>query len=872
MHRKQQHQLHTGNYALAPVALAVVCMLASLDARASYYFNPAFLSSDPNAVADLSRFSADGQAPGTYRVDLWLNDTFQATRDIVFNARKSTSPGDDDTGLTACLTLKALDDLGVNVQNIPALKDVSPDSCVDIATAIPAASARFNFEQQRLDLSVPQAAIRNNARGYIPPEQWDEGINALLLNYNFSGSHNRTQGDNSSSSKNYFLNLNSGINLGPWRLRDYSTWNYSRSGSSTYKDWEHIATYAQRAIIPLKSQLTVGENYTPSDVFDSLPFRGIQLNSDDNMLPDSMKGFAPTIRGIARSNAQVTVKQNGYTIYQSYVPPGAFAINDLFPTSSSGDLTVEVKETDGSINTYTVPYSAVPVLQREGRVKYAATLARYRSNSEQQDDPNFAQGTVIWGLPKGFTAYSGTQLSSHYTALALGGGVNMGNFGAVSVDLTHAKSELSDDTKHTGQSIRFLYAKSLNGIGTNFQLLGYRYSTSGFYTLNETTYKQMEGYNGDDATEDDRDTTPIWTQYYNLYYTKRGKLQFNISQQIAQAGSIFLTGSQQTYWHTDKKSSLVQVGYSGTVAGITYNLSYNYNRAPVMESSDSVYALTLSLPLSLWLHPGGEVTKRVNNMYATAGTSTDNHGNVSNMAGLSGTLLEDNNLAYAIQQGYQNQGAGANGSLNAEYDSAYGNINTGYNYSNNGDYQQINYGLEGGVVMHRNGVTLSQPLGETNVLIAAPGASNVKVEDGPGIHTDVRGYAVVPYATAYHRNRMALDTNSLQDDLDIDEAVAHVVPTQGALVRATFKARQGARALFTLMHNGKPVPFGAVVARSDEGGDTIVGENGEAYLSGLSQEGSLHVQWSDAANGQCRANYLLPETKQTLVRLKAECK
>ena len=28
----------------------------------------------------------------------------------------------------------------------------------------------------------------------------------------------------------------------------------------------------------------------------------------------------------------------------------------------------------------------------------------------------------------------------------------------------------------------------------------------------------------------------------------------------------------------------------------------------------------------------------------------------------------------------------------------------------------------------------------------------------------------------------------------------------------------------------------------------------------------------DAANGQCRANYLLPETKQTLVRLKAECK
>jgi outer membrane usher protein len=116
------------------------------------------------------------------------------------------------------------------------------------------------------------------------------------------------------------------------------------------------------------------------------------------MLPDSLKGFAPTIRGIAKSNAQVTIKQNGYTIYQSYVPPGAFAISDLFPTSSSGDLSVEVKESDGSINSYSVPYSTVPVLQREGRVKYALTAAEYRSSSDQQDEVNFVQGSLIWGF------------------------------------------------------------------------------------------------------------------------------------------------------------------------------------------------------------------------------------------------------------------------------------------------------------------------------------------------------------------------------------------------------------------------------------------------------------------------------------------
>ncbi|XNM52685.1 fimbria/pilus outer membrane usher protein [Escherichia coli] len=53
------------------------------------------------------------------------------------------------------------------------------------------------------------------------------------------------------------------------------------------------------------------------------------------MLPDSQSGFAPTVRGIAKwcsSNNQ----QNGYVIYQTYMPPGPFEISDLNPTSSAG--------------------------------------------------------------------------------------------------------------------------------------------------------------------------------------------------------------------------------------------------------------------------------------------------------------------------------------------------------------------------------------------------------------------------------------------------------------------------------------------------------------------------------------------------------
>ena len=305
----------------------------------------------------------------------------------------------------------------------------------------------------------------------------------------------------------------------------------------------------------------------------------------------------------------MTIRQNGYIINQRYVPPGAFTINDLYPTAASGDLTVEVKESDGSINRYNVPYSAVPILQREGRLKYAATVAEYRSDSSQKEKVKFSQATLIWGLPHGFTLYGGTQLSSHYHALAIGSGANLGDWGAVSLDVTQATSTLADNNSYQGQSLRFLYAKSLAQSGTNLQLMGYR---------------------------------------YNLYYTRRGKVQLDINQQLGGLGSLFITGSQQSYWHTDEKDSLLQVGYSDTLAGIAWSVSYNNNKSAGDAERDQIFALNISVPLSQWLQHDDEVTHH-HNVYATFSTSTDKQHNVTQNAGLSGTLLDENNLSYNIQ-------------------------------------------------------------------------------------------------------------------------------------------------------------------------------------------------------------------------------
>ena len=217
-------------------------------------------------------------------------------------------------------------------------------------------------------------------RGYVPPELWDEGMPAMLLNYGFTGSNSKGRDRFTQSASSYYLNLRPGFNLGAAGAELHHTGYNSGGGGRQSEDrWDTVYTYAQRNIISMKSLLTLGESSSPSDVFDSVSFRGAQLASDDDMLPESLRGYAPVVRGIARSNAQVVIRQNGYVIYQSYVAPGAFEISDMYPTGGSGGLDVTIKEADGSEQHMTVPFASLPVLQREGRLKYALTSGQYRT-------------------------------------------------------------------------------------------------------------------------------------------------------------------------------------------------------------------------------------------------------------------------------------------------------------------------------------------------------------------------------------------------------------------------------------------------------------------------------------------------------------
>ncbi|EKY3221960.1 fimbrial biogenesis outer membrane usher protein [Cronobacter dublinensis] len=831
-----------------PVALLVAAALVftagtqpDACAQEKVWFDPMLMEQgDPGQRSvDLSIFSTKDQLPaGNYALRIRLNGDERFTRTIPLTV---DTHGETHPVITPAL----LEELNVKTEAYPALTALSPLAPIeDLGALIPAASVRLNTHNMALEVSIPQAALRRTVRGFVDPQYWDDGIPALFNNYTFNGTD--TQSDVDAGDSSQYLNLQNGLNIGPWRVRNYSTWSKSDDEAS----WDTVYTFLQRDIKPWRSQLTLGESYSPSMIFDSVKFKGAQLATDDNMLPDSLRGFAPVIRGIASSNAEVTVRQNGYIIFQDTVAPGAFEISDLYPTSHSGDLEVTIKEADGKERRFIQPFSAVPIMQRPGQLKYSLTAGEYDPSGPDDATPTFAQGTLIYGLNNRFTLYGGAMGADTYQAAALGVGVGLDEWGSVSVDVTQARSQLQNNTTSTGQSYRFQYSKNIEFTDTAITLAGYRYSTSGYYDFEEANHEA--------SWYDDR---------YSGYYQQRSQLQISINQSLSGIGSFYLNGYQRDFWNrTDKEQSL-SAGFAFSVSGMTWTLSSTWNKTD--DQTDRQIALGVSIPLSRWL----------NNSWATFNVSQNQDGDTRYQSGLSGTLMDDGRLSYSLQQSYNQAGHNgdnrADSSADLNYKSRFANLSLGYYQSD--DTRQWNYGASGALVVHPHGVTLAQPLGDAFALVDANGASDIRFRNQSGVATDWLGYAVIPWLSPYERNELSLDTTVMPAGVDAENTHLTLIPNKGALVYAHIDAREGHRLLLTLRRtNGEPVPFGALVTLDGvDGYESIVDEGGVAYLTGVKENGVVQVKWGNRADQRCKASVALPNAPSVqgdLLTLAATCR
>lgn len=816
------------------------------DAEVAVQFNASFLGVGADqAVTDLSTFAyGDHVTPGVYLADVYVNAVSVESLEIRFDA----APG-DKRGALPCLTRAMLDRWGVNLSKVenPAFEQDS--SCIQLSKIIPGSNVNFDVGQMRLNINVPQVFMNRVARGYVSPEQWDAGINAGFVNYRLSSTRNEVK--NGATSNSFSGSLQGGINLGEWRLRHRS--NYSRANG--VGRWQALESYARRDIKAWRSRLTLGDSYTSGNVFaDSLSVRGIQLASDESMLPDSQRGFAPTIRGVAETAANVKIEQNGYQIYTIDIPPGPFIIDDLFPTGTSGDLTVTITEADGRKKVSIYPYSALPVQVREGFWKYAVAAGKYR-NVYGAKEPIVAQGDVAYGLNSSTTVYGGLRVADIYQSSVMGVGVNLGNFGSIKTDATFARSKDPQGNIQQGQSLGFLYTKMNLPTETTFTIAGYRYSTQKFRSFYET----VNLYSNNN-----------W-QYQGK---RRHRVEGNIGQRLV-PGTVSANLLLDKYWDGSSNRSS-RVSYNSTFRRLNYSIDYQYNVNKNADGTTGQPSRLLSASLNIPLEWSAGVTNRTT--YVNYSASSNLEGSVSQNVGVSGLLLENNSVSYSANVGNSNVN-GTTGSATLTYDSPYATLSATRSQSRN--YNTTIFSMGGGIVGHAGGITLSQNLGETMVLVNVPGAKGVEISNNPGVKTDFNGYALVPYATPYRENSIALNTETLSENVEVKNAALKVVPTSGAIVLARYEARKGYKVLMVLSdRDGKYLPLGVRVedGRGKEAG--IVGANGLAYITGADAKGELTVKWrASSVDKSCRASYMLPvqklesdkKTSSGLLTAKAVC-
>lgn len=805
-------------------------------------FNPSFIFGDASHI-NLLRFKYGNPIlPGEYKLDVYINGSLLGRRDYFFKSVEA------DQNSTMCFTANDLMEYGVQADLIQKKQlqftDRSPCNALD--EWVKDAHYELIQENLRLDISIPQIALNKNVQGYIDPKLWDRGINAAYLSYIASAYQTINRFNGNKQSHPAFASIHTGINFASWQLRHSGQWQWrekdvpmNQSRSSYYS----MHSYIQRAFPQIQSVLRLGEYNTNGEVFDSFAYRGIDLSSDDRMLPNSQLGYAPQIRGYAMTNAKVEVRQHGQLIYQTTVAAGNFQINDLFPMGGAGEIHVKIIEANGETQTMRIPYASVVQLLRPGLHRHSIMIGQYKEKNVDYD-PWVVQAKYQHGLNNTMTLFGGLQFAEAYQAFNLGGAFSTA-LGAISIDVSHSKVDLKKNNS-TGESYRLSYSKSFSPFSTYFTLAAYRYSSEKFYRLRDAVAMHDLENRGLNA---------------NVIAQQKNEIQMTMNQNLSERwGNLYVTASWLNYWNLNKDSRHYQIGYSNHYRSLNYGLSVimrSLDNEYINQSKhDTQYLLSFSFPLSY----------RKSTIYLNSTVSQNNLN-----LGLSGIGGERFNYGVSFANTFSKQ---SNVNINAQYRTNYATLSSSYGYSNT--YQQYALGAQGTIVAHSKGIMFGPDQGQTMVLVYAPDAAGAKVNNIVGLTINKLGYAVIPYITPYRMNEIYLDPTNTSYDFELTDNFKNITPYAGAISRVNFVSKSG-KAVYiqSVRENGESLPFAAEIYNTEGAHIGVVTQGSLAFLRTNQAIDTVKVKWGQAEDQQCLIHYdisqYMKDKAQKIIMLEERC-
>jgi outer membrane usher protein FimD/PapC len=804
------------------ISLAIGMPMTVVYAADDIQFNTDVLDVNDRKNIDLSQFSRGGYImPGTYGMVVHVNKNDLPEQQIPFYA-----PKDDPNGSRACISTALANELGFKESVFKGLTWWHGGECLD-ESSIQGMEVRGDLATNALYLNIPQAFLEYTAENWDPPSRWDEGIPGLLLDYNLNARNQRQQRDGSST-QTLSGNGTTGANLGAWRLR--ADWqanldHQSGNGQSSHQQLDWSRYYAYRAVPSLRSKLTLGENYLDSGMFDSFRFTGASLISDDNMLPPNLRGYAPEVTGVAKTNAKVTVSQQGRVLYETSVASGPFRIQDI-NDAVSGELNVRIEEQDGSVREFVVNTASIPYLTRPGSVRFKLAAGKPSDWQHRSQGPVFGTGEFSWGVSNGWSLYGGALAGGDYNALSLGIGRDLLVFGALSFDATQSRARLpQEDGTLSGGSYRLSYSKNFDEYDSQVTFAGYRFSEQDFMSMSEYLDARYYGTRTGNGKE-------MYTITFNKSFRDWGL-------------SSYINYSHETYWDrpANDRYNLTVSRYFDVGRFRNLSLSLSAYRNQYNGTNDDGAYLSLSMP---W---GDNATVSYN---ATAGRNDTTH-----RVGYYDRIDERSN--YQLSTGTSRRGVNVSGYYNHEGDAMRMSANASYQ---EGSYSAIGMSMQGGMTMTAEGGAMHRAgmAGGTRMLIDTEGVSDVPVRGyGRTSRTNAWGKAVIGDVNSYYRNKASIDLNQLGDNAEATKSVVQATLTEGAIGYRKFDVIAGAKAMAVIkLADGSEPPFGATVlnARKQETG--LVNDGGSVYLSGINAGDRMTVRWGGAAQCEVRMPTPLP--------------
>ncbi len=668
--------------------------------------------------------------------------------------------------------------------------------------AVPGLQYKLDSGRLALDITAPAETFEANTLddgrgGEAPPNKAPPGF---YFNYNLTG----TRSGDSSLSYGAFLE---GVAFNGWGSL---VTNGLMRGDDNQRQLIRTDTYWQKDLPGPMETLVMGDTIGSGGAW-SRParFGGIRWARNFSLRPGYFTFPMPSLSGSAALPSTIDVLVNNQRQQSQTVDPGPFAITNVPVVTGAGEVNLVVRDMLGVETLVTQSYYTSPTLLAAGLSDFSFESGLLRENYGSQSfdyGAAFAAGTWRQGFNDALTGETRLELQQHRQAAGIELAGLLGHFAVARAATAYARA----DGEQGGHYLLGLERRSLGGSGS------------------------LQGEHFDRG----------YVQFGALPNETRPRDRFTAGYGMplflgASAGVSYIS---QSSWDGDQfQLASANLGFS-----LPWNMYLNaYTSKQLDEDKGWSGGLNVILPL------GSQRTVSASSTHDTDGRLTNAlqaSQSVSQGPGLGWRLRTSDDPSQQLQGG---------GTLNTNYGQLDADANLGK------DGTALRLGANGSIGWLQGLPFATRNIGQGSFAVVKVG----DIKDVPvyrsnqiAATTNSSGLALVPNLLPYQKNQITIEPGELPFDVEIKGVKEMALPYARSGMLVEFPVRRSRNALVVLHQpNGKPVPGGTRVTVSPSGQKFIVAKRGQVYLTDLTTDNRIAVQWRD---GHCDLAITLPADGQ----------